>query len=238
MWKYLFSIFCLGANIHCYAELVTTNHFVSPTAQLKSDILPETPKNIPLPAFGQRIIGWGTGAEGARQRLENIQPAKSAKPSPLNILLWTDACGRAENKGRFSLMICYHPPISLLSISIGVSIKTSAAEQCGQRPFDRASRCGRREIHRCLKKRRYSGAIARLKKELAIKEARVINNATLMGYRTYRTGVDALAKLLAACGEDWPRFWKALEPLRSDPSRHFPKEQMRELDSVIPSTCG
>ena len=28
-----------------------------------------------MPAFGQRIIGWGTGAEGARQRLENIQPA-------------------------------------------------------------------------------------------------------------------------------------------------------------------
>ena len=75
MWKYLFSIFCLGANIHCYAEFGTTNQFVSPTAQLKSDILPETPKNIPLPAFGQRIIGWGTGAEGARQRLENIQPA-------------------------------------------------------------------------------------------------------------------------------------------------------------------
>ncbi len=75
MWKYLFSIFCLGANIHCYAEFGTTNHFVSPTAPLNSDILPATPKNIPLPAFGQRIIGWGTGAEGARQRLENIQPA-------------------------------------------------------------------------------------------------------------------------------------------------------------------
>ncbi|WP_202745099.1 DUF4951 domain-containing protein [Acinetobacter pittii] len=75
MWKYLFSIFCLGANIHCYAEFGTTNHFVSPPAQPKSDIFPETPKNIPLPAFGQRIIGWGTGAEGARQRLENIQPA-------------------------------------------------------------------------------------------------------------------------------------------------------------------
>ncbi|KQE93498.1 DUF4951 domain-containing protein [Acinetobacter lactucae] len=75
MWKYLFSIFCLGANIHCYAEFGTTNHFVPPTAQLNSDILPATPKNIPLPAFGQRIIGWGTGAEGARQRLENIQPA-------------------------------------------------------------------------------------------------------------------------------------------------------------------
>lgn len=75
MWKYLFSIFCLGANIHCYAEFGTTNHFVSPAAQLNSDILPATPKNIPLPAIGQRIIGWGTGAEGARQRLENIQPA-------------------------------------------------------------------------------------------------------------------------------------------------------------------
>ncbi|MEM9995380.1 DUF4951 domain-containing protein [Acinetobacter pittii] len=75
MCKYLFSIFCLGANIHCYAEFGTTNHFVSPAAQLNSDILPATPKNIPLPAFGQRIIGWGTGAEGARQRLENIQPA-------------------------------------------------------------------------------------------------------------------------------------------------------------------
>ena len=75
MWKYLFSIFCLGANIHCYAEFGTTNHFVSPAAQLNSDILPATPKNIPLPAFGQRIIGWGTGADGARQRLENIQPA-------------------------------------------------------------------------------------------------------------------------------------------------------------------
>ncbi len=65
----------MGANIHCYAEFGTTNHFVSPAAQLNSDILPATPKNIPLPAFGQRIIGWGTGAEGARQRLENIQPA-------------------------------------------------------------------------------------------------------------------------------------------------------------------
>ncbi|MFW6711269.1 DUF4951 domain-containing protein [Acinetobacter pittii] len=75
MWKYLFSIFCLGTNIHCYAEFGTTNHFVSPAAQLNSDILPATPKNIPLHAFGQRIIGWGTGAEGARQRLENIQPA-------------------------------------------------------------------------------------------------------------------------------------------------------------------
>ncbi|MGU2732455.1 DUF4951 domain-containing protein [Acinetobacter baumannii] len=76
MWKYLFSIFCLGANIHCYAtEFGATNNFVSPNLQLKQNVLPPTPKNIPLPAFGQRIIGWGTGAEGARQRLENIQPA-------------------------------------------------------------------------------------------------------------------------------------------------------------------
>ncbi len=76
MWKYLFSIFCLGANIHCYAaDFGATNHFVSPNLELKQNTFPPTPKNIPLPAFGQRIIGWGTGAEGARQRLENIQPA-------------------------------------------------------------------------------------------------------------------------------------------------------------------
>ncbi|MEX7509017.1 DUF4951 domain-containing protein, partial [Acinetobacter baumannii] len=46
MWKYLFSIFCLGANIHCYAtDFGTTNNFVSPNLQLKQNVLPPTPKN-------------------------------------------------------------------------------------------------------------------------------------------------------------------------------------------------
>ncbi|EYT25306.1 hypothetical protein J622_02895 [Acinetobacter sp. 1564232] len=46
----------LGANIHCYAEFGTTNHFVSPTAQLNSDILPATPKNIPLPLLAKELL--------------------------------------------------------------------------------------------------------------------------------------------------------------------------------------
>ena len=76
MWKYLFSILCLGTSIQCYAEIGTNTHFVSSAFQsAQQDNLPPTPRNIPLPAFGQGIIGWGTGAEGARQRLENIQHA-------------------------------------------------------------------------------------------------------------------------------------------------------------------
>ena len=34
--------------------------------------LPPTPNNMPLPAFGQGIIGWGTGPEGAATRLNNL----------------------------------------------------------------------------------------------------------------------------------------------------------------------
>ena len=33
---------------------------------------PSTPNNMPLPAFGQGIIGWGTGPEGAATRLDNL----------------------------------------------------------------------------------------------------------------------------------------------------------------------
>lgn len=32
-----------------------------------------TPSNLSFNSFGFWIIGWGTGAEGARQRLDNIQ---------------------------------------------------------------------------------------------------------------------------------------------------------------------
>ena len=81
-------------------------------------------------------------------------------------------------------------------------------------------------------------AIARLKADLGIAESRRINNATLLGYKTYRTGEEEFEKLLAACGEDWPRFWNALEPLRAEPARFFPKDQARELAGVVPTGCG
>ena len=34
--------------------------------------IPPTPNNISWPAFGQGIIGWGTGPDGAEKRLNNI----------------------------------------------------------------------------------------------------------------------------------------------------------------------
>lgn len=34
--------------------------------------IPSTPNNMSLPAFGQGIIGWGTGPDGAEKRLNNI----------------------------------------------------------------------------------------------------------------------------------------------------------------------
>ncbi|WP_374668574.1 DUF4951 domain-containing protein [Acinetobacter sp.] len=34
--------------------------------------IPPTPNHMSLPAFGQGIIGWGTGPDGAEKRLNNI----------------------------------------------------------------------------------------------------------------------------------------------------------------------
>ncbi|AMW80392.1 hypothetical protein AMD27_09945 [Acinetobacter sp. TGL-Y2] len=37
--------------------------------------IPKTPQNMSLPLFGQGVIGWETGPEGAEARLKNIQKA-------------------------------------------------------------------------------------------------------------------------------------------------------------------
>lgn len=37
--------------------------------------LPKTPHDMSLPNFGQGVIGWATGPEGAEARLRNIQKA-------------------------------------------------------------------------------------------------------------------------------------------------------------------
>ena len=34
--------------------------------------IPPTPNNMSLPSFGQGVIGWGTGPDGAEKRLNNI----------------------------------------------------------------------------------------------------------------------------------------------------------------------
>ncbi len=39
---------------------------------IKRHPLPPTPNDMSLPDFGQGIIGWGTGPEGAYQKLHNV----------------------------------------------------------------------------------------------------------------------------------------------------------------------
>lgn len=41
--------------------------------KIERNAIPKTPHNMSLPAFGQGVIGWATGPEGAKTRFENIQ---------------------------------------------------------------------------------------------------------------------------------------------------------------------
>ena len=41
--------------------------------KIERNAIPKTPHNMSLPAFGQGVIGWATGPEGAKARFENIQ---------------------------------------------------------------------------------------------------------------------------------------------------------------------
>ncbi|ENU85337.1 DUF4951 domain-containing protein [Acinetobacter sp. CIP 102129] len=69
MFRLFIVVFLIGTTIQLYAAEIET----SEVSQHQIISLP-TPQNLSLNAFGQWIIGWGTGAEGARQRLDNIQP--------------------------------------------------------------------------------------------------------------------------------------------------------------------
>lgn len=69
MFRFIPILFLLGATVQLHATSVDLNTDLSNNPQ---NVL-STPQNLPLNTFGQWIIGWGTGAEGARQRLDNIQ---------------------------------------------------------------------------------------------------------------------------------------------------------------------
>lgn len=69
MFRLIAAICILGATVSLHAKTVNTETEV---AAASATVL-ATPQNLSLNAFGQWIIGWGTGAEGARQRLDNIQ---------------------------------------------------------------------------------------------------------------------------------------------------------------------
>ncbi len=59
---------------------------------------------------------------------------------------------------------------------------------------------------------------------------RDINNATLIQYRTYNSGQGELATLLATCGDDWPRFVRALQTLES---KTFEKPQESDVAKIV-----
>lgn len=47
-----------------------------PNCKVNEDIernaIPKTPNNMSLPSFGQGIIGWATGVDGAKNRVESV----------------------------------------------------------------------------------------------------------------------------------------------------------------------
>jgi hypothetical protein len=69
MFRFILICFFLGSTASLHATSIDIDGDESTRA---SNVL-STPQNLSLNAFGQWIIGWGTGAEGARQRLDNIR---------------------------------------------------------------------------------------------------------------------------------------------------------------------
>ena len=49
--------------------------------------IPPTPNNMSLPSFGQGVIGWGTGPDGAEKRLNNITKDDIEKLKTQNVTL-------------------------------------------------------------------------------------------------------------------------------------------------------
>jgi predicted aminopeptidase len=59
---------------------------------------------------------------------------------------------------------------------------------------------------------------------------RPINNATLLQYQTYHSGLEDLGRLFVACDHDWRRFILAVKRLET---AHFEHSQEKELGSAI-----
>ncbi|MDY6529514.1 DUF4951 domain-containing protein [Acinetobacter faecalis] len=49
--------------------------------------IPPTPNNMSLPSFGQGVIGWGSGPDGAEKRLNNITKDDIEKLKTQNVTL-------------------------------------------------------------------------------------------------------------------------------------------------------
>ncbi len=83
-------LICISSSV--FAELSVLEKvrpqitsLVNPNIQ-RLDI-PPTPNNISLPSFGQDVIGWGTGPDGAEKRLNNITKDDVEKLKTQNVTL-------------------------------------------------------------------------------------------------------------------------------------------------------
>lgn len=77
MMKYCLLI-CLLWSMYSHADIHIEKKWRMPTSQVNGHIarldIPPTPNQVALPIFGQHIIAWGTGIEGAKSRLEQLTP--------------------------------------------------------------------------------------------------------------------------------------------------------------------
>ena len=77
MLRFTLSSLLLVTSSLTFAEL-TISQTTQPKAKslvnpnIQRLAIPPTPNNMSLPAFGQGVIGWGTGPDGAETRLNNI----------------------------------------------------------------------------------------------------------------------------------------------------------------------
>lgn len=83
-------LICISSST--FAELLVSekvrpqiSSLVNPNIQ-RLDI-PPTPNNMSLPSFGQGVIGWGTGPDGAETRLNNITKDDVEKLKTQNVTL-------------------------------------------------------------------------------------------------------------------------------------------------------
>ncbi len=63
-----------------------------------------------------------------------------------------------------------------------------------------------------------------LKQELSLR--RDVNNAMLVGYKTYDTGQDEMERLFRACGSSWSRFLGTLRTLRPESFTSSPQQDL------------
>lgn len=64
----------------------------------------------------------------------------------------------------------------------------------------------------------------------ALPSTKPLNNATLIDFRTYRSGQSTFMALFSACEEDWGRFFSVVRTIGES---SFRKEQQADLDPVI-----